>query len=77
MLPTLPLLLQAGATALMWAANGGHLDMVKALLDLGADPNLRDNVSIFAVPKQLKFIAPKIQEDDLLSQPHDCKVSMS
>ena len=46
MLPIL-LLLQDGFTVLMLAARGGHLDVVMALLDLGADPNIRDNVSIF------------------------------
>jgi ankyrin repeat protein len=32
-----------GSTALMWAANGGHIQIVQALLDAGADPTLRDN----------------------------------
>jgi ankyrin repeat protein len=32
-----------GRTALMAAAGGGHVDTVFALLNAGADPNLRDN----------------------------------
>jgi ankyrin repeat protein len=35
-----------GRTPLHWAARGVHLDMLKLLLDKGADPNLRDNSKI-------------------------------
>ena len=31
-------------TALMMAAQGGHLEIVKALIEAGADVNLRDGV---------------------------------
>ena len=36
---------QAGVTALMWAAQGGHVDTVKLLLDSGSDIEDKDNVS--------------------------------
>lgn len=32
-----------GSTAIMWAANGGHIHIVQKLLDAGADPTLSDN----------------------------------
>jgi ankyrin repeat protein len=32
----------SGVTALMWAARNGAVDAIRALLDGGADPNLRD-----------------------------------
>ena len=38
--------MQDGFTALMWAANEGHLAVVQALLKAGADINLKNNVSV-------------------------------
>jgi hypothetical protein len=37
-------LTQSGRTALMWAANGGHLSIVKCLLSEGASTDIVDKV---------------------------------
>ena len=37
--------LQLGYTAFMLAAQNGHLESMQVLLDRGADPEIRDNVS--------------------------------
>ena len=37
---------QFGMTALMWASYRGHTDVVHALLSGGAQPDLKDEVSI-------------------------------
>lgn len=37
--------LQDGESVLKAAARGGHLEVVKALVKLGADANVMDNVS--------------------------------
>ena len=34
-----------GKTALMWSADKGHKEVVKMLLEAGADVELKDNVS--------------------------------
>ena len=39
------LLVQDGRTALMWASEGGHIEIVKSLLLRGADVNIQDKVS--------------------------------
>ncbi len=36
---------QEGCTALIWAARGGHIAVVKALLKAGADINIQETVS--------------------------------
>ena len=36
--------MKGAQTALMMAAQGGHLEVVKALIEAGADVNLRDEV---------------------------------
>ena len=38
--------MQSGRTALLKAAQGGHLEIVKVLIEAGADVNLRDDVCI-------------------------------
>ena len=40
--------LQSGLTALLWAADMGHLEVVDLLLEDGADLHLVDVVSLFA-----------------------------
>jgi euchromatic histone-lysine N-methyltransferase len=35
-----------GWTPMIWAAEHRHIECVRFLLDVGSDPNLRDNVSI-------------------------------
>ena len=37
-------LLQAGVTALCWASNEGHVEVVQVLLQYGASPNHRTKV---------------------------------
>jgi ankyrin repeat protein len=44
-----------GSTALMWASNGGHIDIVKLLLDRGSDPNLKDEYSSAALIEASRF----------------------
>ena len=39
--------MQSGDTSLHLAADGGHLDVVKALIDVGCDVNAVDEVSLF------------------------------
>ena len=39
-------IMQDGYTSLMLATQRGHVDIVKALLDAKADPNITDKVSI-------------------------------
>jgi ankyrin repeat protein len=46
---------KSGATALMWAANGGHAEVVKLLLEKGADVNVKrigDGITALAVAAQ-------------------------
>ena len=50
---------QDGSTALIWASKNGFLDVVKALIQHGADANAVNNVSMF----------PSITHNDILS--HD------
>ena len=40
---------QNGLTALMLATQNGHVEVVQALLDAEADPNITESVSIFLV----------------------------
>ena len=35
---------QTGITPLWWAANNGHLDVVRALLNAGADKTIASNI---------------------------------
>ena len=43
------MLLQAGWTALLWAAENGRMDCARLLLDAGADKNAKSNVRASAV----------------------------
>ena len=41
---------QNGYTALIWASQEGHLEVVKSLVAAGEDLNIVDNVRIFIHP---------------------------
>ena len=40
-----------GWTPIIWSAEHRHIDTVKYLVEAGADPNLKDNVSQFLLMK--------------------------
>ena len=44
LVPRPPLASQDGMTAIMYAAEGGHLEAIKALAAMGADPTAVDKV---------------------------------
>ena len=52
-----------GWTALMWACEYKFVDVVKSLLEKGADPHLRDRVSCFLVylVYQIKGLIPILE----------------
>ena len=48
---------QFGRTALIWAAECGHIECTRVLLDAGADKNIVDNVRVIGLSLLLR--APK------------------
>lgn len=50
------LYLQYGTTALVWAARKGHLEVVKALVEKGANINIAGTVRNFSVSFSFSFL---------------------